>query len=219
MVEQGCVPILRMVAGDLEESVFERAAAQLPRRSRGGVAVDKNKEPVPSKNTSKGKPTVASASEGCLIEALVQTPEIKPALEVSRRTISEQQNNTENVSVGRRYSTDDAVEAPQSPPNRSTRRDAPEALRQMPGVVVETRGAGDKTAARTRTKARSVAQSLLSAITKEACTSELARFVRVVNSSGNRELRTNVVVAIVLLSLEKEGDGDIIGREVKTYKP
>lgn len=217
MVEQGCVPILRMGAGDLDESLFQRGSAESPRRSRAGEAVDKNDEHVHPRNTSQVKPMAAAESKGYSIEADIQMAGIKTPLEHSRITCG-QQNNTESVFLGGRYLTGNVVDVPQSPPEHSSRRYGDEALHQMPRLVVESR---DKTANRTwekasRDAARSAARSLLHTIAREVCTSLLARLVRVTNSSGNRKLRANVVVAIVLLSLEKEGLGGAAGREVKT---
>lgn len=59
---------------------------------------------------------------------------------------------------------------------------------------------------------RHVARSLLAVVSREACTQHLDRLVRAVTLSGNRELRSNVAVGLIMLSVESGGGH---GRQVR----
>lgn len=60
---------------------------------------------------------------------------------------------------------------------------------------------------------RRVARSLLAVVSREACTQHVDRLVRAVTLSGNRELRANIAVGLILLSVESGGGhGRQVGR-------
>lgn len=197
MIEQGCVPILWMIAGRsdndeplLQNSERARDAPTASSHAEGSHAADTPMMHDPQ--TDQG--TAATLREE-------GAPPTKREEEVAKIGVTEVRfAEGEDVAVCRSEAAGSSTPGKE----KTAACDQTTAPRERPVVKSTSRGSRDVVC--------KVARSLLRIIGIEALTTQLARLVRVVSCSGNRDLQANVVVALVLLSL---GAGhEDIGREV-----
>lgn len=186
MIEQGCVPILWMIAG--------RNAGDEPPLQ----AFERNRDAL-----TAGSLAARSQAAGTRVMQEPQTGQGTATEFREEETASTRRaEHVEKVGVTavRRAKREDVVvcrgePAGSSMPGKETAaaRDHTTAPLEQPAVKAASRGSGDVVC--------KVARSLLRIIGTEALTTQLARLVRMVSCSGNRDLQANVVVALVLLSL------------------